>query len=79
MPSGFSESETGQLILSGCESALKAASDCQRARILSQMVMISKLRKVPAVVLRKLQVACGSTDAKRITHINDVEQAVISC
>ncbi len=68
----FKDTECAKTILKGCHDALEAKSDCERAKMLNQLLFYAKLQNAPKNVVVKLQVAVGSTEKKRVAHINDV-------
>ena len=75
----FKDTECAQTIITCCNDALETKSDCERAKILNQLLFYAKLQNVPSKVIVKLQVAAGSTEKKRVTHIDDVKRFVLSC
>ena len=75
----FKNTECAKTIIKCCNDALETKSDCERAKILNQLLFYAKLQNSPTKVIVKLQVAAGSTEKKRVAHIEDVKRFVFSC
>jgi len=75
----FKDTECAKTIVKCCDDAIEARSDCERAEILNQLLFYARLQNAPSKVIVKLQVAAGSTEKKRVTHIDDVKRFVLSC
>lgn len=75
----FNGSDCARTILKCCNDALESRSDCERAKILSQLLFYAKLQNAPQKVIVKLQVAAGSVEKKRLVHIEEVKKVVFSC